>query len=141
MCSRKLRWLVQVDARGQERRIEKEPDQILHRLVRFVCRRLLLRHDGVLDLKGLLGDHQRSHLVVARRLCFHDALRRIDDSVTHSHLLNLVAAHLLLQLRQWFELVDGLSAAPSACFNGGRSSSSPKPSSSSSMLNPSLIIR
>ena len=27
-----------------------------------------------------------------------------DDSANHNHLLNLVAAHLLLQLRQWFEL-------------------------------------
>ena len=55
-ASRKLRWLVQVEARGETRRIQKEPDQILHCLDRIVCRRLFLqlRHDGVrwIDLHG-----------------------------------------------------------------------------------------
>ena len=77
-ASRKLRWLVQVEARSQERRVEKEPDDILHRHVRFVCRRLFLqlRHDGMrwLNLHGLLGHHVRSHRIVAQRLCLRDAL-------------------------------------------------------------------
>ena len=57
-ASRKLRWLVQVEARGEKRRIQKEPDQILHCLVRIVCRRLFLQllHDGIrwIDLHGFL---------------------------------------------------------------------------------------
>ena len=77
-ASRKLRWLVQVEERGEKRRIEKEPDQILHCLVRIVCRRLFLqlRHDGVrwIDLHGFFGHHVGCHRVVAQHLCFHYAL-------------------------------------------------------------------
>merc|ERR1711976_1134182 len=38
-------------------------------------------------------------------------------------------------------ILDASSAAPSTSSKGGKSSSSPKPSWSSSMLNPSLIMR
>merc|ERR1711959_46533 len=45
----KLRRLVQVEPGRQERRVEQQPDQVLHRLVRLVRRGLLLElgHDRV----------------------------------------------------------------------------------------------
>merc|ERR1719265_604994 len=46
-ATRELRWLVQVEARGQQRSVEKKPDQVFDGLVGLVrCRLLLqLRHD------------------------------------------------------------------------------------------------
>ena len=101
-----LRWLVQVDARGQERRIEKEPDQILHRLVRFVCQRLRLhlRHDGVLDLHRLLGDHQRNH-ELSRDACAF--MMRSGESTILSPTITfstLSTSTSFMELRQRFEL-------------------------------------
>merc|ERR1739841_116275 len=41
-ASSELRGLIKVEARSQQRRVEKQPDQILGGLVRFVRRSLLL---------------------------------------------------------------------------------------------------
>merc|ERR1712083_436661 len=60
-ASCKLCGLVEVEAGSEKGRIEEQPDQVLHSLVRLVCCRLLLqfRHDAVLwvDLHSLLRDH------------------------------------------------------------------------------------
>merc|ERR1711877_24624 len=67
-----LRRLVKVEARSEERGVEKEPNEVFHSLVGFVGCRLLLQltHDGMLwvNLHGFLGNHVRCHRVVAERL-------------------------------------------------------------------------
>merc|ERR1712094_40729 len=56
----KLSWLIEVEARCEQRGVKEQPNQVLDSLVRLVCSRLLpqLTHDGMLgiDLHGLLGD-------------------------------------------------------------------------------------
>mmetsp|Transcript_77935 Transcript_77935/g.170723 ORF Transcript_77935/g.170723 Transcript_77935/m.170723 type:complete len:651 (-) Transcript_77935:325-2277(-) len=117
-----LSGLVQVEARGQQRRVEEQPDQVLDSLVGLVGGSLLLQlgHDGVLgvDLHGLLGDHVASHGVVAHGLGLHDALhvgrpavlaggedaRRVGHSGAHQDLLDLVTQDFLHQLGQRLEL-------------------------------------
>eukprot|EP00438_Fugacium_kawagutii_P011597 Skav217344 [mRNA] locus=scaffold1410:402598:403008:+ [translate_table: standard] len=73
-----LGGLIQVEAGGEERSVEEQPDQILHSLVGLVCSCLLLElnHDGVLwvHFHRLLGNHVGGHGVVAKGLRFHDAL-------------------------------------------------------------------
>eukprot|EP00438_Fugacium_kawagutii_P023553 Skav200908 [mRNA] locus=scaffold1581:347272:347682:- [translate_table: standard] len=73
-----LGGLIQVEAGGEERCVEEQPNQILHGLVRLVssCLLLELNHDGVLRVHfhSLLGNHVGSHGVVAKGLRLHDAL-------------------------------------------------------------------
>merc|ERR1719258_657209 len=115
-AAREGRRLVEREARGEERRLEEEVDEVLDRLVALVGGglRLELLHDRVLrvDLHRLLGGHVRRHRVVAQRLRAHDALhvggpavlardedaRRLGDALRHDNLLNLVAEDLLHQL-------------------------------------------
>eukprot|EP00438_Fugacium_kawagutii_P005796 Skav203225 [mRNA] locus=scaffold2292:247255:247665:- [translate_table: standard] len=74
----KLGGFIQVEAGGEERSVEEQPDQILHGLVRLVssCLLLELNHDGVLRVHfhSPLGNHVGSHGVVAKGLRLHDAL-------------------------------------------------------------------
>ena len=51
-----LGGLIQIEAGCEKRRVEEQPNQILHGLVRFVCRCLLLQlnHDGVLGLTSMV---------------------------------------------------------------------------------------
>ena len=77
-ASRELSWLIQVEDRGQQGRLEREPDHILHRLVRFVCRRLLLQplHNEArwVHLPGIFRHHVRNHRSVSKCLYFPEAL-------------------------------------------------------------------
>ena len=86
---RELRRLIQREARSQQRRVEEEPDEILHGLVRLVCRGFLLelRHDGVVrvHLHGLLRHHVRAHGAVAQSLRLHDALHVRRPAVLRGH--------------------------------------------------------
>merc|ERR1711983_23491 len=45
----KLRWLIQVEARSEQGCVNQRPYEVLHRLVRFICRCFLLEfsHDRV----------------------------------------------------------------------------------------------
>mmetsp|Transcript_76115 Transcript_76115/g.214372 ORF Transcript_76115/g.214372 Transcript_76115/m.214372 type:complete len:252 (-) Transcript_76115:360-1115(-) len=121
-AARELRGLVQVEARGQQRGVEEQPDQVLDRLVRLVRGRLLLEfgHDGVLGvhLHGLLGDHVRGHRAVAQGLGLHDALhvrgpavlgggehaRRVGHAGADNDLFHLVAQNLFHELGERLEL-------------------------------------
>merc|ERR1712151_929650 len=67
---------IQVEPGGQQRGVEKQPDEVLDSLVRLVCCCLLLEfsHDAVLgiDFHGFLGDHVGSHGVITQGLGLHD---------------------------------------------------------------------
>merc|ERR1719258_324984 len=69
-----LRRLIQRESRRQQRRVEQEPDEVLHGLVRLVRGSLLLklRHDGVVrvHLHGLLRHHVGNHGAVRRACAF-----------------------------------------------------------------------
>merc|ERR1711953_712121 len=72
-----LRWLVKIEARSEERGVEKKPNEVLDSLVGFVgcCLLLEFTHDGMfwVNFHGFLGHHVRRHGVVTERLRFHDA--------------------------------------------------------------------
>merc|ERR1711998_496226 len=107
--------LVEREARGEQRRLEEQVDEVLDRLVALVGGRLGLEllHDRVLrvDLHGLLGRHVRGHGRIAQRLGAHDALhvggpavlagdqaaRGFGDALRHDDLLDFVAEDLLHQ--------------------------------------------
>merc|ERR1712054_41903 len=115
-AAREGRRLVEREARGEQRRLEEEVDEVLDRLVALVGGglRLELLHDRVLrvDLHRLLRGHVGRHRVVAEGLGAHDALhvggpavlarnqdaRRFRNALGHHHLLDLVAEDLLHQL-------------------------------------------
>merc|ERR1712238_405164 len=117
-----LRGLIEVEARGQQGRVEQQPNQVLDGLVRLVRRSLLLqlRHDGMLrvHLHGLLRHHVCSHAVVAQSLCLHDAFHvrrpsvlgsrehawRVCQTRTYQDLLHLVSQDFLHELSEWLEL-------------------------------------
>merc|ERR1719174_680880 len=121
-ASSKLCGLIEVETRGQEGCIEKEPDQILDGLVRLVSCSFLpqLCHDGVLwiNLHSLLGDHVRGHGVVTQSLCLHDTLhvggpsvlgcgkdtRRVSHARADDDLFHLVTQHLLHELGERLKL-------------------------------------
>merc|ERR1712054_266562 len=121
-AAREGRRLVEREARGEERRLEEEVDEVLDRLVALVGGglRLELLHDRVLrvDLHRLLRGHVRRHRVVAEGLGAHDALhvggpavlarnedaRRFRNALGHHHLLDLIAEDLLHELRERLEV-------------------------------------
>ena len=101
------------DRRFSHRRdATKDSDQILYRLVRLSAAAFLFNSvvmERGIDLHRLLGHHETSHreaLHVGRQAVYsgRESTRRIDESVTHVYLLNLVAEYVLQQLRQWLEL-------------------------------------
>mmetsp|Transcript_2822 Transcript_2822/g.5959 ORF Transcript_2822/g.5959 Transcript_2822/m.5959 type:complete len:300 (+) Transcript_2822:299-1198(+) len=116
------RWLVQREARGEQRGLEEQVDEILDRLVALVGGGLGLEllHDRVLrvDLHRLLRRHVRRHGRVAQSLGAHDALHvrgpavlagdehawRLGDTLGHDHLLDFVAEDLLHQLGERLEV-------------------------------------
>merc|ERR1711953_629244 len=116
-----LRRLVKIEARSEEKGVEKKPNEVLDGLVGFVGSRLLLEltHDGMLwvHFHGLLGNHVRRHGTVTERLGFHDAFhvrapaifgrgehaRRVGHAGSYNNLFDLVAQHLLHELGKWFE--------------------------------------
>mmetsp|Transcript_26698 Transcript_26698/g.74554 ORF Transcript_26698/g.74554 Transcript_26698/m.74554 type:complete len:584 (+) Transcript_26698:103-1854(+) len=118
----KLCWLVEVEARGEQGGIEKEPDEVLHCFIGPVCTRLLLQlgHDGMfgVHLHGLFRDHVRRHGVVAERLRLHDALhvrapailggrkhtRGVGQTRAYDDLFHLIPEHLLHELGERLEL-------------------------------------
>merc|ERR1719251_106590 len=81
----KLSWLVKVEARGQQRCVEEEPNQILHSLVGLVrsCLLLQLGHDGMLGVHfhGLLRHHVGCHATVTQCLRLHDTLHVCRPSI------------------------------------------------------------
>merc|ERR1719487_349035 len=121
-AAREGRRLVEREARGEQRRLEEEVDEVLDRLVALVGGglRLELLHDRVLrvDLHRLLRRHVGGHRVVAEGLGAHDALhvggpavlarnqdaRRLGDALGHHHLLDLIAENLLHELRERLEV-------------------------------------
>merc|ERR1712186_277855 len=136
-----LRGLVKVEARGEQRGVEKQPDQVLHSLVGLVCCCLLLQlgHDGVLGvhLHRLLGHHVRGHGIVAQSLRLHDALhvrrpavlgrgqdaRRVRHARADDDLLHLVTQ------TSFISLVSGSNSAfISSSFFFSSSSSRSRPS-------------
>merc|ERR1719311_253016 len=114
--------LVEREARGEQRRLEEQVNEVLYRFIAFIrCGLgLELLHDRVLrvDLHGLLRGHVRRHRVVAERLRAHDALhvggpavlagdedaRRLGDALRHDNLLDLVAEDLLHELGERLEV-------------------------------------
>mmetsp|Transcript_12723 Transcript_12723/g.20591 ORF Transcript_12723/g.20591 Transcript_12723/m.20591 type:complete len:561 (-) Transcript_12723:637-2319(-) len=110
--------LLQREARGEQRRLEEQQHEVLHRLVRLVGVGTLaqLLHDDVVrvDLERLLRRHVPRHGRVPQRLRLHDALhvggppvlprhqhaRGVHHAVRNQHLLNLVAQDVLHQAAQ-----------------------------------------
>merc|ERR1712032_1369116 len=74
----KLDGFLEREARGQQRRLEQQPHQVLDRLVRWVRSESFLQRadNGVsrVDLHGLLAHHVALHRVVPQRLRLHDPL-------------------------------------------------------------------
>merc|ERR1719361_3114033 len=74
----KLDGFLEREARGQQRRLEQQPDQVLDRLVRWVRSEPLFEgaDNGMagINLHGLLAHHVALHRVIPQGLCLHDPL-------------------------------------------------------------------
>jgi len=112
---------IKREARGQQRRIEKEPDKVLNSLVSLILvgSSLKLLNDRVVwvDFHGLLGDHVGRHRGISESLSFHDSLHvsgpavlagdenagRLIKTLSDDDLLDLVTKDFLDLLAEWFE--------------------------------------
>merc|ERR1712137_876545 len=110
--------LIEVEARGQQRGVEQEPDEVFHSFVVFVlisaCAQSINDRVHRVDLHCLLGGHVARHGAVLEGLGLHDALHVGGPAVLASHqaawgacqpvgdddLLGLVAKHLLHELTE-----------------------------------------
>lgn len=117
-AGRKGGGVLEAEARGEERGVEEEEDEVLDGLVVLVCGDLLaeLRDDGVVgvDLERLLAGHVGGHAGVAERLRLHDALHvggpavlgghegagRGDEALGDEDLLDLVREDVLDRLAE-----------------------------------------
>merc|ERR1719362_902129 len=120
-AARELDGFLEREARGQQRRLEQQPHQVLDRLVRWVRRESLFEgaDNGMagINLHGLLAHHITLHRVIPQGLRLHDPLhigtppvlsrhqraRALHHPVTHNHLLHFVAQNLLHLLAQSFK--------------------------------------
>merc|ERR1719362_1380601 len=113
-----LDGFLEREARGQQRRLKQQPDQVLDRLVRWVRRESLFEgaDNGMagINLHGLLAHHVTLHRVIPQGLRLHDPLHigtppvlsrhqragALHHTVTHNHLLHFVTQNLLHLLAQ-----------------------------------------
>merc|ERR1719445_2974812 len=85
----KLDGFLEREARGQQRRLEQQPHQVLDRLVRWVRRESLFEgaDNGMtgIDLHGLLAHHITLHRVIPQGLRLHDPLHIGTPPVLSRH--------------------------------------------------------